>query len=237
MLRRSVVGVQKLQAIYWAGRYTKKEEPMGTNGVSPKREVVQFTPNQPVTLALKYATPKIGLRPGGEDYAMFTTVDGRVLFCDVEVARQITDLGVKPGEEFSMRLEWTGRRGDPKYYHVWLDEPAVAVTAEAVETPLEARLRESVALAQYRKTQNGAAVDQTTAPVPPAASKPQGTVTSTGLPTAWAEPIAERAQQNIELYWYLVHWAQDRFPGITKREVSSRLMSALISGERGQRFR
>jgi hypothetical protein len=195
---------------------------MGTTGVAPKREVVQFTPNQPVTLALKYATPKIGLRPGGEDYAMFTTVDDRVLFCDVEVARQITDLGVKPGEPFSMRMEWTGRRGDPKYYHVWQDEPA-----EAVETPLEARLRESVRLAQYRKMQNGAAVDQTTAPVPPAASKPQG-VTPTSLPTAWAEPIAERAQQNLELYWYLVRWAQERFPGITKREVSSFLMNALI---------
>jgi hypothetical protein len=235
VLKRSAAGVQKLQAIYWGGRYTKKEEPMGSTAALPKREVVQFTPNQRVTLALKYATPKIGMRPGGDDYAMFTTVDDRVLFCDVEVARQITDLGVKPGERFSMRLEWTGRRGDPKYYHVWQDEPAAA--AESGETPLEVKLRESVRLAQYRKTQNGAAVDQTTAPVPPAASKPQGTVTPTSLPTAWAGPIAERAQQNIELHWYLVHWAQERFPGITKREVSSFLMNALISGERGQRFR
>jgi hypothetical protein len=233
MLKRSEAGIRKIQAIYWGGRYTKKEEPMGTNGVAPKREVVQFTPNQPVTLALKYATPKIGLRPGGDDYAMFTTVDDRVLFCDVEVARQITDLGVKPGEPFSMRLEWTGRRGDPKYYHVWQDEPSVP--AEAVETPLEARLRESVALAQYRKTQNGASGVETPAPLP-AASEPQG-VTPTSLPATWAEPIAQRAQQNIELYWYLVHWAQERFPGITKREVSSFLMNALISGERGQRFK
>jgi hypothetical protein len=177
--------------MYWGGRYIKKENEtnMGTNAALSKREVVQFTPNQPVTLALKYATPKIGMRPGGEDYAMFTTVDGRVLFCDVEVAHQITDLGVKPGEPFSMRLEWTGRRGVPKYYHVWQDEPA----AQAVETPLEAKLRESVALAQYRKSQTGASVVETPAPNPPAASKPQGTVTPTSLPTAWAEPIAERA--------------------------------------------
>jgi hypothetical protein len=236
MLRRSEAGVRKLEAMYWGGRYSRKENEtnMGTTGVSPKREVVQFTPNQPVTLALKYATPKIGMRPGGDDYAMFTTVDSRVLFCDVEVARQITDLGVKPGEPFSMRLEWTGRRGIRSITNVWQDEPGAS--AEAVETPLEAKLRESVALAQSRKTQNGAAVDQTTAPVTPAASKPQG-VTPTSLPTAWAEPIAERAQQNIELYWYLVHWAQERFPGITKREVSSFLMNALISGERGQRIR
>jgi hypothetical protein len=43
---------------------------------------------------------------------MFTTTDNRVLFLDV--ARQITDLGVKPGEQLRMELQWSGKRGDSK---------------------------------------------------------------------------------------------------------------------------
>jgi hypothetical protein len=74
-------GRRILSAAPTRGRTRKLiETTMGTNaGAYPKREVVQFPPNQPITLALKYEKPKIGMRPGGDDYAMFTTVDDRII--------------------------------------------------------------------------------------------------------------------------------------------------------------
>jgi hypothetical protein len=118
--------------------------------------VVQFPPNEPITLALKYAKPKIGMRPSGDDYAMFTTVDDRMLFLDVDVARQITDLDVKPGEAFRMEMQWSGKRSDPKIYHAWQDEPD---EAEPAETALEAQLRASIEAAAVKKA-NARAIPQ-----------------------------------------------------------------------------
>src|SRR5689334_11442286 len=94
---------------------------MGTNGtVYPKSDILEFLPNTPVTIAVKYSQPKLIAPkfPGGDERALFSLVDGRIMFLDAEDARQVTQLGIRPGQPFSIEMQWSGRRGDPKIYKV-----------------------------------------------------------------------------------------------------------------------
>jgi hypothetical protein len=127
MLRRSPAGINAINARYYAGLIAQRGEEKamnGTNGAaSIQREKVQFEPNVPVRLALKYAQPHVGTGKSGE-YALFTTVDNRVMFMDLEEARVITMAGIRPGQEFDLTLSWGGKRSDPKIYRVSLPGPA-----------------------------------------------------------------------------------------------------------------
>ena len=61
---------------------------MATAQVKPQREVIEFPPNTPVPLALKYNQGKVISGQYGER-VMLTTTDNRVAFLDPEVAGQI----------------------------------------------------------------------------------------------------------------------------------------------------
>lgn len=67
----------------------------------PRRETVEFPPNVPVTVALKYAHGKVVPGQYGERL-MFSTTDGRVLFVSAEVAGSITSIGVNVNEPFTI---------------------------------------------------------------------------------------------------------------------------------------
>jgi len=103
---------------------------MSTNGTA-LREKVNFIPNQPVRLALKYAQPKIGKSPQGDDYALFTTTDNKVFFLDCDEARVITGAGILPGQDIDVTMRWSGKRGDPKIYGVSLPSGTAAYGAQA----------------------------------------------------------------------------------------------------------
>lgn len=79
---------------------------------SGTREVVEFPPNVPVKVALKYPTARMVTGAHGAR-AMFTTVDNRVLFLDLPVAREIEQAGIKTREEFSITRQTSGKRGEP----------------------------------------------------------------------------------------------------------------------------
>ena len=81
------------------------------------REEVQFIPNQSVTVALKYAQPKLIAGQYGERY-LFTLVDNRVMFLSPEVAGQIAELGVNVRENFSITMRWDGQRESPRTWEV-----------------------------------------------------------------------------------------------------------------------
>jgi hypothetical protein len=57
------------------------------------REVIDFPPNVPVTLALKYSQGKV-ISGQYEERVMFTTCDNRVLFLDPETAGKIEAAGI-----------------------------------------------------------------------------------------------------------------------------------------------
>jgi hypothetical protein len=103
---------------------------MAANGTQALREKVLFPPNQPVRLALKYAQPKIGKSPSGDDYALFTTTDNKVFFLDCDEARVITGAGIPPGQDIDVTMRWSGKRGDPKIYGVSLPSGTAAYGAQ-----------------------------------------------------------------------------------------------------------
>jgi len=65
---------------------------MSTNATSPKSDVIEFIPNQPQLLAIKYPQPKVVQGKFG-DRAMFSLTDGRVCFLDIPVAEKIAAAG------------------------------------------------------------------------------------------------------------------------------------------------
>jgi len=129
MLRRSAAGIAALNARFYAGVWAQigeekaRRKTMYTNGTTVQREKVQFEPNVPVRLALKYAQPKIGMGKSGE-YALFTTSDNRVMFLTLDEARAITEAGLRPGQEFDLTLRCSG---NARVYYVSL--PAGAAPA------------------------------------------------------------------------------------------------------------
>jgi hypothetical protein len=70
----------------------------------PPREVVDFPPNVPVTVALKYGQGKTVSSQYGERF-MFSLTDGRVMFLDPPVAGQIASLGINVRENFTITKE------------------------------------------------------------------------------------------------------------------------------------
>jgi hypothetical protein len=86
-----------------------------------RRETVDFPPNVPITLSLKYSEPRLVAGMHGER-AMFTTTDNRVLFLDPSVAGKITELGINIRESFSITRKVAGRKGVPDE---WLVERTI----------------------------------------------------------------------------------------------------------------
>jgi hypothetical protein len=76
-----------------------------------RRETVDFPPNVPVQIALKYSEPRMCAGQSGER-AMFSTTDNRVLFLDPQVAGRITELGINVRENFTITRKSTGKRGE-----------------------------------------------------------------------------------------------------------------------------
>jgi hypothetical protein len=130
-LRRSESGIRALQARYWAREIYEKGEKMGTTNGSGMSAVVEFTPNVPERLAIKFAEPKMVQGRSGPR-AMYSLVDGRVMFHDLAVAEQIAAAGVRTQEEFWMRMT---KRGGARTWEVWLDREAASPPQPAAPSP------------------------------------------------------------------------------------------------------
>ena len=77
---------------------------------SPHRklhEIVEFPADTPVEVALKYPTARQITTENG-DRAMFSLVDGRVMFLDLDVASQIEAAGVNVRERFTLTRRQNG---------------------------------------------------------------------------------------------------------------------------------
>lgn len=112
-----------------------------------KSNSVQFVPNVPQQIALKYLDGrpvKSGFR------VMFWLMDGRVMFVSPELGKKIEGLGLKPGESFHIVKHWNGQRGRLSItrWDVWLsNDSEMARAAEEFETMLETPADLSVKLA------------------------------------------------------------------------------------------
>jgi len=72
------------------------------------RDVVDFTPNTPITVALKYNQ---GRKIAGQygERMMFTLTDGRVMFLDPATAGMIESAGINVRENFTITLKADGK--------------------------------------------------------------------------------------------------------------------------------
>jgi hypothetical protein len=82
-----------------------------TNKRQP-RDVVEFPPNTPITVALKYSQ---GITISGQygERVMFTLTDGRVMFLAPEVAGRIESLGINVRESFTITRRGSAENGVP----------------------------------------------------------------------------------------------------------------------------
>ena len=78
----------------------------------PTRDVVEFPPSAPVTVALKYSQGRTISGQYGER-VMFTLTDGRVMFLAPEVAGRIESLDINVRESFTITRGPTGQNGAP----------------------------------------------------------------------------------------------------------------------------
>jgi hypothetical protein len=92
--------------------------------------VVEFSPNIPVEVALRFATGKtVGGMNG--DRVMFSLADNRVMFLDLGVALKVSRLGVKAGEKFFISKTWSGKKGEAHEWTAWLSPETELKRAQA----------------------------------------------------------------------------------------------------------
>lgn len=176
-----------------------------------RREEVTFAPNVPVTLALKYAQGRTVSGISGERI-MYSLVDGRVLFLDLDVAAQIEALGVNVREPFSITVRRDGTKDSPV---VW------EVSRIAGEQPNGTFIVPSL---------SGASADET--PSRPAATppKPAG-IAELSVPrrrTA-SELLIEETNALVDAYAEILHRTLTTYQGrIKPEEARSLLVTAYI---------
>jgi hypothetical protein len=110
---------------------------MATATNRPPRDVVDFPPNAPVTVALMYPQGKIVSGQYGER-VMFTLTDGRVMFLDPEVAGRIESLGINVRESFTIARCSPAQKGDPVTWDIARvvgEQPNGTLVLQAPETP------------------------------------------------------------------------------------------------------
>ena len=90
--------------------------PAASNARTP-REVVEFPPNVPITVALKYGHAKTVSSQYGERF-MFSLADGRVMFLAPEVGGKIEALGINVRENFTITRRVDEQQGSSVTWEV-----------------------------------------------------------------------------------------------------------------------
>ena len=130
---------------------------------------LQFTPNVPAQIALKFADGKLVEGRYG-DQVMFSLTNGQVMYLDTDVAAKINLLDLRKAEPFMICKRWTGKKGDSPQWDIWREEGLPAHIAAAVQaTGIPAS---EVELERRDRAQAGAGVSAP-APVTAATQPPQ----------------------------------------------------------------
>jgi hypothetical protein len=109
--------------------------------------ILRFEPNIPQQISLSNALGKpIEGKYGPQVF--YTLTDGRVMFVQPDTAKQISLLGVEPGESFFICKRKNGQRN---IWDLWLTPESEKARARAEEPEIERQLRESISQAQQRR--------------------------------------------------------------------------------------
>ena len=112
---------------------------VATNARAPRapREVVDFPPNVPVSVALKYGQGRTISNQHGERM-MYSLTDGRVMFLDLDVARKIESAGINVRESFTITRNTDGTIGSLITWEVARvpgEQPNGTFVVRAADTP------------------------------------------------------------------------------------------------------
>jgi hypothetical protein len=130
------------------------------------REVVRFSPNMPVEVALQFPTGKTVEGQYGPQ-TMFSLEGNKVMYLDAAPARMVEALEPRVGEPFLIVKKLSGYRGERAGWDVYLR------TERPEMSPLEKKLRDSIVKNEGRKAAASSQQAMPAASVPPA----QGTGT------------------------------------------------------------
>ena len=80
---------------------------MATAATRPQRQIIEFPPNVPVEVSLKYSQGRLLSTQYGERM-MFSLTDGRVMFLDPQTAGKIEAAGINVNERFQITRSSNG---------------------------------------------------------------------------------------------------------------------------------
>jgi N-methylhydantoinase A/oxoprolinase/acetone carboxylase beta subunit len=210
-------------------------------------DAIKFEFDQPVEVALKFTEPKLVASQFGDDRAMYSLTDERVMFVDQLTAARIRSLGVQPGEMFMICKTKNGRLTEYQVYRE-SDEPQSAAPARngvvafgghkksfpalkptlperlyhaPEDTTLEDQLRASIDMVERKKLER--ALDQHPAPAPAAIEMP------------WARLLVNQTNALVDAYAAVLSAASAKHGNAVKPEdVKSLLITTFINLANGK---
>jgi hypothetical protein len=202
-------------------------------------DAIKFEFDQPVEVALKFTEPRLVPSNFGDDRAMYSLTDERVMFVDQLTAARIKSLAVQPGEAFFIVKTKNGRLTEYQVYRE-SDEPAAPARPGVVafgghkktfpplkatlperlyhapeDTTLEDQLRASIDLVERKKLESK--LDQHPAPVPVERK-----------PAQWASTLLAQTNQLVDCYAAALQHAAQHGIQVKAEDVRSLLVTSFI---------
>jgi hypothetical protein len=200
----------------------------------PKREEIEFPPNVPVTVAIRYAIPKMVSGMSGER-CLFTTPDNRVFFVSPEVAGMIEASGVNTGEPFTLTRHTDGKRGSTDTWEVArLAGHAGTADAHRQPSPATVRTAATTGAASDRQPQLGPQTDGTFA-VPRDEDAPPPMRKGVQSAAQAASSLEDEANHLIDTFARVLHRGLTSYPGRLKpEEIKSIFLTIVINRYNGK---
>jgi hypothetical protein len=201
-------------------------------------DAIKFEFDQPVEVALKFTEPKLVPSNFGDDRAMYSLTDERVMFVDQLTAARIKSLAVQPGEAFFLCKTKNGRLTEYQVYRE-SDKPAAPARTGVVmfgghkktfpplkaalperlyhapeDTTLEDQLRASIDMVERKKAEK--AVEQHSAPA--------------AIETPWARLLVNQTNALVDAYATVLAAASAKHGNLVKPEdIRTLLVTTFIN--------
>jgi hypothetical protein len=213
-------------------------------------DAIRFEFDQPVEVALKFTEPKLVPSNFGDDRAMYSLTDERVMFVDQLTAARIKSLAVAPGEAFFIVKTKNGRLTEFQVYRE-SDEPQPAITPRngvvmfgghkktfpplkaalperlyhaPEDSTLEDQLRASIDMVERKKLESKLEQHPVSAPAP-VASQP---VPVERKPAQWASTLLAQTNQLVDCYAAALQHAAQHGIQVKAEDVRSLLVTSFI---------
>ena len=200
-------------------------------------DAIRFEFDQPVEVALKFTEPKLVASQFGDDRAMYSLTDERVMFVDQLTAAKIKSLAVQPGEMFMIVKTKNGRLTDYQVYRESEEPRAVAPlrpgvvafgghkkTFPALKTALPERLYHAPEAPEDTKLmdQLRASIDMVER------KKAEAAAPVERKPAQWASTLLAQTNELVDCYASALQHAAQHGIQVRPEDVRSLLVTSFI---------